>query len=304
MLGPGHVKALKVIDGTRNRADLMDNLKVTKGTLSRTLRDLVWMGFIEHNGERNGPVLPRMTTHARLFRSLLRLYDRVPWEGLITHGTLDILSCLTRLDDDGIPRSVPPGLVALMTGKSRSTIHTTFRRLSPYGIIVGSDGYQLNRNHTELRRFIDAFWDYITPKEVLRDADDPIIHWVRGTECLFSSPEQVEGKGYVRAGPDVLNDLGVAYVLRYHHYLRTERTIEPEDHVLLNLLTDGNGWWVMTQSLLVMEKMDMLNLERKARIYRMERLVDQMRRYLVDRTRPGRRFPHPDDYDEKRRQYL
>lgn len=134
---------------------------------------------------------------------------------------------------------------------------------------------------------------------------DPEAHlvWHLGPELLVRAPPDVDAEGFEPAALSVFNRYDVPLLHPDRVYLHaSHRDLTAADHILLALIADRQSATNRSYAALVYEQAGHPRLDRRARIYGLEDLADDLVRYVEAREDIEGFLPWS-EHEEYREQY-
>lgn len=263
---------------------IAERLDWSEGHASRVVSELEARDFVrtEREGGRKF-VSPSDIQPVEELSSLTGELPHVDVSDLISGSAMDILFYL---NEDRTATEI-----AELSQKSRNTVYRRLNALQNVGI-VGKDHsrYQLTEPFSSLSDLARSIAHHEHRQEALDLAESVTIIWETHDEYLFSCESEFKADGFLRTGPSVFEEFGIALFTRERsHYFRSDRLsdLSASDLVCHTLLIDDSTRYRSYCLLLIeSEDIDRSTLLNCASHYtvdaeiQLETLVDDLITYL------------------------
>lgn len=233
MLETKELRLLAVVDTSRKRQELVDELEYAPQSVTTAAARLETVGLLRREREAGATVyVPTDTRCGELFQSLVKGKPHVDFPALLSPAVRELLYYL------------PPGegrLAAELADDvsySRATVYRKLKTLTNRAIVGKEhDRYRLLDDFAELHEFVRELRHRRHRTRVTDDLDGGTLLWESYDEFLARSDEPVEDPQYRRTGLDAFSEYGLEFFTPSgYYYFYADRDSSPADlacHLLL-----------------------------------------------------------------------
>ena len=293
MISKNEIHAFKLLPATVTT--LSKKLGVSPASASKITDKLIDNGLATKQRDGKTVLIEKeKTILAQKLEEIMRLFPRLPLEGILTHSHLTIIAALA------YPLKTEELCSALDV--TRQWIHKTITHLSSYGIILkDKQGYFINPTHRSLLEFATCYSEFQNYKTLSTIVDDAILLWQHGNEFLFKTKQEIQN--ITKTAVTIYSNYHLPLISEMKYYYRSQRTLDVSDAILHTILIDPLSKTYNSYALLLYEKTKPNNLLQKARFYNLVQHVGILLNYSNNHALTDSFLPAWKDYQTLRKQY-
>lgn len=272
---PAKLAVLASLDRPKTLSQILDQADLQRETARKAVHGLADEGLVTtHKDGRDLVVTPTSTSVPERARILVDDYPRRDWRDVF-HG--DRPALLHVVDHVGDPE-----IAAEVCDKARSTVYHALKKLGASGVVVKPDGeYGINPRIQALRDLLAGMDEARATHRLRQLGPEAHLVWHLGPELLVRAPPDVDAEGFEPAALSVFARYDVPLLHPDRVFLHaSHRDLTAADHILLALLVDPPSLRNRSYAALAYEQAGHPQLDRKARIYGLEDVTDDLVRYV------------------------
>lgn len=289
MLIKSDIRLSRLLERPLSIGELAEEARLSISVVSHHVKGMKENGLVVKRRHGKKVFVQRSTSeHALILWELLREYPKLPFEDLVTHGSLRVLGVMA--GHTSITQ------ISLLTGLTRQGVSAIVKMLGRYGVVVRNLGYRVNPSHLRIKAFVDSYYGFLNRKIASSLAADASVLWQRGEEFLFKSSAEVRGPNVRPTSVSVFHEYGVPLITKLNYYCYSARELDINDHIIHTILTDPRNPTYNSYAMLLYQKTAPKGLPEKAALYSLEEHVKTLMDFLGDRRKVSDFTPAWEDY--------
>lgn len=292
MLSLNELKAFDSLPKTITQ--LADHLEISKPAAYNISKKLVQKGLAQKNRQGKKVIVSReKTLHAQILKEIQQNIERLPINQLLSQTSLPIISLLDY--------TLRPKEITQILNITRQWTSKQLKKLGEHGLILKEKKeYTINPVHKKIQRFASHYYQFQHNQHITKIADDAQIIWQHGPEFLFSTKKKLSSFPFTALS--AFPSYNLPLISNTYYYFQSERPLDVSDFIIQTLLIMPKSKTYYSYACLLYEEKTPRNLLKKARLYNITNLIEDMITFLKTKQ-PTKYSPEWKDYETLAKQY-